>query len=374
MKLLQVSTTILLLFVPGSCSIAQEVRKAPPTLERLSDRWTWAVSQAGDAQFKRGGWIAYSIERLMGEDSWIGSFRTYSGKDEISLYEMITGIHLENPAENLRQTARKALSRSERKQTEKKVIKEVAFLFRFSDPSSVEDHIQEIQPTNIGLSVDLERLPLMWLGKATNDESLDLLKGLFQESSSSKQKRRVIMAYGMHDSPRAFGLLKGIIEGDDQADVRSDAVFWIGQQNSREALGFLSGIARKEESRKVAEQAVFAISQIQTEDATDVLIDLGKNGPTRDLRKKAVFWLGQHASKKAVESLRDFVYDNEDVEVQKQAVFALTQLDHGEGVTEIIKIAKSHANPAVRKQAIFWLGQSDDPRAFETIVDIAKGK
>ena len=365
---------ILLLLVPGSCSIAQEVGKSPPTLERLSDRWSWAVSQAGEAQFKQGGWIAYSIERRMGEDSWIGSFRTYSGKDEVSLYEMITGLHLENPAENLRETARKALSRSERKRIETKVTKEVALLFRFSDPSSVEDHIREIQPTNISLSVDLEGLPLMWLGKATTEESLEFLKGLLQKSSSSKQKRRVIMAYGMHDSPRAFGLLKGIVEGDEPADVRSDAVFWIGQQDSNDALGFLSGIARKEESQKVAEQAVFAISQIQTEDATDVLIDLGKNGPTRDLRKKAVFWLGQQASKKAVETLKNFVYDSEDVEVQKQAVFALTQLDNGEGITEIIKIAKCHANPAVRKQAIFWLGQSDDPRAFETIVEIAKGK
>ncbi|HLE32326.1 MAG TPA: HEAT repeat domain-containing protein [Bacteroidota bacterium] len=374
MKLIMMSVLAAMLFVPGSCIIAQGVRKAPATAGKLGDRWSWALSQAGEAQFKQGGWIAYSIDRLMGEDSWVGSHRTYPGSEEVSLYETITGVHIENPADDLRDAARKALSRSERKRTEKKVMKEVAFLFRFSDPSAIESQIQEVQPTNMNLSVDLEGLPLIWLGKASTEESLDLLRKLFQKSSSMKQKRRVIMAYGMHDSPAAFGLLKAVVEGNDQTNVRRDAAFWIGQQNSSEALEFLTKTARNEASQDVAEQAVFAISQIGTEASTDVLIDLGKNGPHREVRKKAVFWLGQQASERVVETLKDFAYNNDDVEVQKQAVFALTQIHGNGGLSEIIRIAKTHPNPKIRKQAIFWLGQSDDPKAFETIVEIAKGK
>lgn len=375
MNILKASASILLFLVPASCAVAQDIMKSPAALETLDERWNWAAAEAAKAQFKHGGWVAYSIDRLMGEDSWVGSFRTYSGKDDVSLHELITGIYIEDPSESIRHAAKKALSRSERKKNERKVKKEVALLFRFSGPPSDEIRIQEIHPTNLNLAADLEGLPLLWLGKATTEESLELLKGFFHASTTVKQKRNLIMSYGMHDSPRAFDLLKKVAEGDEQADVRKDAVFWIGQQNSTEALRFLESIVRKkEESRKVAEQAIFAISQIHTDEATDLLIDLGKNGPHRELRKKAVFWLGQQASKKVVETLKDFAYDGEDVELQKQAVFALTQLDNDEGVTEIIRIAKTHSNPAVRKQAIFWLGQSEDPRAFDTIVEIAKGK
>jgi len=343
-------------------------------MENLSARWDWAVSQAKqDAQFKNGGWIAYSIDRLMRENSWIGSFRTGSFEKEITLYEVITGIHLENPVDRLRQSGRSYRSRSE-KEEEKKVIKEVALLFRFSDASSPEEHIREVQPTNISLSVELDGLPILWLGKAKADESLELLKGLYGKVTSERQKRRIIMASWMHETRQAYPLLRSIAEGDEGADVRKDAVFWMGQIGTDEALEFLNSFARKEKSRKVAEQAVFAISQIKSDKAMDVLIDLGKNGPSREIRKKAVFWLGQQVSSKVLDTLKDFAYDGEDVEVQKQAVFALTQLPHDEGLPEIIRIAKTHPQPSVRKQAIFWLGESDDPKAFDAIVEIAKGK
>lgn len=373
MKTLHIASVIVLLFVPGSCTTAQEIIKALSEQTSLRERWAWAQEQVDQSKFDTGGWIAYSIERMMGENSMIGSFSTIPERNRPTLYELITGIRIQDPVDEMRKRTSQVLSRSDRKQEERQVLREVAFMFRFSRRSNVEEHLEEIRPTNVNLRVDLQDLPLVWLGKADREESLEFLKGLYGSSATGKQKRRILMACGMHQTPAAFDFMKSIVEGDDEKGVRSEAVFWMGQQNFAGALQYLTSVVKNDESQEVAEKAVFAISQIKDEKATDVLIDLGKNASSRNLRKKAVFWLGQRASKKATESLRDFVYKGDDIEVQKQAVFALTQTDGFEGVTEIIRIAKTHPHPAIRKQAIFWLGQSDDPRAFDAIVEIAKG-
>ncbi len=365
---------VLLTTIPGSCAVAQEILKAPSSLSTLDERWNWAQQQIERREFSKGGWIAFSIDKMMNEDSWIGSFSTFPDENKPSFYELITGMQIQDPTEDVRQRARQTLSRMEKQKSGKKVLKEIAFLLRIPGANNPERRIEAIKATNITLRVDVEELPVVWLGKSGTDESLSFFISLYKAAKTNKEKKQLLMACGMHENPGASGFLRSVVEGKEEELVRSEAVFWMGQQDADGTLEFLTEVAKTDKSREVSEKAVFAISQLDRDEATDVLIALGRTASSRSLKKKAIFWLGQRASSKAAESLAEFVYQGEDIEVQKQAVFALTQLKQGGGVTEIIKVAKSHRHPEIRKQAIFWLGQSDDPRAFETIVEIAKGK
>lgn len=363
-----------------SSAIPQEVVRPPQGLSSLQSRWEWAKEEVKRRNMERGVWIGYSIDRLMGERSWIGSFDSFRDPNETTLFELITGQRIEvlderTSDESVKETARQALSKSVRKKTEPQVIKEVVFLFGFKGDPSNPDHLWTIRTSNITLVVDLAGFPLVWLGKAQDDESLAHLEALFPLFVTSGSKEKIIQAVGIHKAgPRVFRFLSRILGSKEPDRVRKGAAFWLGQQDTEEAMKLLMGVARNEKSRRVSENAVFAISQMSLNAATESLIDLGRNAEDREVRKKSVFWLGQRASERVVEKLQEFAYTDKDEEIQKQAVFALSQLKDGEGVTQLIKIAKSHLSPRIRKQAIFALGECDDPRAFEAIVEIARGR
>lgn len=367
---------LFVLVAVAQVGVAQEVAVSPATATSLQDRWAWAMNEAKQQKYNDGGWIAYSIDLLMPENSWIGSFHSIPREEDRSLYEIITGRHIERPDSwDLKDQARRALSRAEERKQRKMVLKEVALMFRYSGKPGDASSLREVHPTNVEAEVDLDGKPLIWLAKVSQEESITFLKEYYKKMESSRQQRRMIVAIGIHrNNAAALDALESIVGSREPDNVRDDAAFWIGQQDTKDALTFLLKVARSDRSRSVSEKAIFAISQIDLEEATDALIDLGRHAPLRDLRKKAVFWLGQRASRKAVENLKAFAYEGNDTEVQKQAVFALSQIHDEEAINEIIKIAKTHPNPRVRKQAIFWLGQSDDPRAFDVIVEIAKGK
>lgn len=354
---------------------AQPVTQAPEGLHSLKARWDWAVDAGG----KTGGvWIGYSIQRLMGENSWIGSFNSFPEKEEPSLYELITGQRIEfedRDRDDLKEAARKALSRAERRKLEKKVLKEVAFLFEFRGSPEDLQTLRTIRTTNITLRVDLDGLPLLWLGTIPAEESVGHLKALLRKVSSRRASEKIVQSIGLHGNvPGVFSELSEMLKSHNQVSIREEAAFWLGQLDTLPALRILAEIARKDESKKVIEKAIFSMSQMTMAEATETLIDLGRNGSSREVRKKAVFWLGQHASRMVIDTLESFVYDEKDEEIQKQAVFALTQLPENEGVTHLIRVAKTHPNPRVRKQAVFWLGECDDPRAFDAIIDIASGR
>ena len=351
----------LLLFgmVMASAVSAQEVVYHPDPSAALAQKWQWAADQAQDDDFRRGYWVGYSIERLMGEYSFMGSWS--SGRQRITLHEVLYGEKPEFDYRNRRRGDRK---------TERKVLKEVALLFEFGRGGQEP---REVDVTNVSGHIDFDGRPLIWLGAAGDDESLDFVQRQFDRSGSEELKEDLVMAMGIHDATgRVVPLLSDILTGNEPDEVRESAAFWLGQQDDDAALDVLRRTARNDRSHDVREQAVFGLSQMDGYDATEALIDLARNGP-RDIRKDAIFWLGQKASDRAVEALGDMVQDDEDTEVQKQAVFAISQLDADQGVPLLIEIATTHPKARVRKDAIFWLGQSEDPRALEALIDLARG-
>ena len=349
---------------------ANTVVKAPGSLTSLEAGWDWAIKQAGSG---KGFYIGYSIQRLMGEHSCIGS-RYSDSEYEITLHEMITGekIKREGREKSAAEYAKEVLAQRKTKRgSGKKVLKDVALLFRYSGKHKGKYDIQAIDMTNLKQYVKLEPGTLYWLGRTDKKQSLDFLDRFFSKAGSDVVKKKIVAAVGIHGSePAAFVFLKDVIYGNYPEKIRKNAVFWIGEHETGKTVNLLLDRARKDDSTEVREHAVFSLYRIDLPEADNGLIALAKNDKDRKVRKKAIFWLGQKACALSEKVLGGIVKDDADTEIRKQAVFALSQLAGGSGIPELIKIAKTHKNLTVRKQAIFWLGESGDPRALKTIIDI----
>ncbi|MGI9174191.1 MAG: HEAT repeat domain-containing protein [Rhodothermales bacterium] len=404
-----------LLTVPLS-ALAQDVMQHPDPSQSLSERWTWATEQASERDAEDGYWIGYSIERRMRENSFIGSWS--DRENMMTLGEALYGVKPENPGF--------------RSKSDREVTKEVAILFLF-EPG--DDTPTDVQVSNMEGHADLDGHPVLWLGPADKEESLEWLEARYDAGTSTDAREELVAAIGIHgDAALTVPILRRILTGDDAPDVREQAAFWLGQTDDEGALALLMQTTRDDPSEDVREHAVFAIGQMDRAAATDSLVYLAQNGeaeireqaifwlgqgdteealvllmrvtrtdPSADVREhavfsigqmdreaatdsliylakegkgevreQAIFWLGQEASERATEAIGEVVRDDPDTEVQKKAVFALTQLPEAEGIPLLIDIARTHPKTEVRKQAIFWLGQSEDERAVEVLIDLVR--
>jgi len=384
-KKILLSLVVLCIWTLSPFTRAQSVKvtHAPRSPASLDARWAWAVKTTNELKGKTEFYIGYSIQRMMGEHSHIGSWSD-EHTDKKTLYEIVYGKKPPTSKSSLWKKSVSELARmvledtQKHKKPEKKVLKEVAVLFRFSSQKKSPADIQDIKVSNLDLWVELNNCPLFWLGKAGNKESIRQLERIFNEThktASTRIKERIVMAVGIHDDStalRAIGFLEKVLKSKEPDKVREQAAFWLGQQQYVKAVNILLDTTRNDSSQKVRKKAVFGLYLINLKEADDALIQLAKHGKEREVRKKAIFWLGQKAVKRTAEVLTDVVNEDKDVEIQKTAVFALSQLPNSEGVPRLIKIAKSHKSLAIRKKAIFWLSQSEDPRALATIIEIVE--
>jgi HEAT repeat protein len=376
MKNRGVLLVIILLFICFSIS-AVSVKEASPTAKDLQAKWNWAVKESKGKEC----YIAYSIQRMMGENSYMGCYHSDDSKDDISLYELVTGKKLD-PAmsafkkKSVSDTAKDALKHAKGiHKKQKKVLKDLAVIFKLDKKRSKGFDCKDIRVSNMESPAHLEDLPLYWLGKANNEESVELLKKHFANTSSDKARERLVMAIGIHQKTKTvFPFLKKVLTGSYSEEVRKDTAFWIAEQETPDTVKLLVKTALNDASVKVKKSCVFGLYRIDLNEADDALIKLAKAGKDYDVRKQAIFWLGQKAVKESAEVLKDVVYNDPDVSLKNKAVFALSQLSDGKGIPLLIKIARTHKNMKVRKKAIFWLGQSGDERALDAIIKIIKGK
>lgn len=357
---------------------AEVVRYSGGGAAALDARVTWALAEAGKAADAGGFWAGWSIRRLMGENSMIGSFDGGRSVHRPTIEEILAGkTSLGNPADrapDVRRTAKEVLDGLEHPaKSEKKVEKNVGIFLSYQPGRPPV--LKRVELSNLDLSFDFKGRPLYWLGEAPDSESLGLVKKLYAEARTDEAKKGLVAAAGLHGSPAlALPFLEKVLIGSDPDEVRKDAAFWISQQDAAAALRILVRAAETDKSREVREGAVFGISEVELPQAADELITLARGAAMPDVKKQAIFWLSQIASKKAAPALEEFAEKGEGLEVQEQAVFALSELPNGEGLDALIKLAKTHPDGRIRKKAIFWLGESGDPRALQTLIEIVRGR
>lgn len=371
----QIMITILTLLVFSQFGFSETVIKHPNPKQTLAKRWAWALDRAKDKNFNDGFWIGYSIEKWMGENSFIGSFRGDAWDEEVSLSEIIYGEKVEVKKSNLsdneviRETATKALKRIYDADTEKEKIQtDVAILFRFDRSRA----IQRVKISNLSLHVDLENLPLIWLDNANYEQSLALIDKMYTSAGEDELKEKMLTAAGIHESSEyVVSFLKKGLHSDESTEVREKAAFWLGQQDREDALKILVGTAHKDKSIDVRKKAVFGLSQMNLAAATDAMIDLAQNGENEEVRKQAIFWLGQKENKRALKLLIKIANSDESEDVREKAVFVISQQKNETAVEALIQLAKESKSYNTRKKAIFWLGQKASKKAGEVLTDVA---
>ncbi|MBF8248306.1 MAG: HEAT repeat domain-containing protein [Bacteroidetes bacterium] len=359
----------------GIASGRQVVKHEGPDVP-FQEKWSWALKE-GSRVSGNGFWVAYSVQRLMDENSYIATGMHFSGSvdNRMSLYDVI----LENQpyagtfADSSRKRRTTGLSMMSRgRKTIFKVMKDIAILVFYSEG---RNKVEDVQLANMELNVELKKKPLVWLGPANDDASVSNLERIYRDIPSAELKENIVNAVGIHQQAQgSLSFLVKTLKSNEPVKARSQAAFWIGHLARSEALNVLSEVALSNDAREVREQTVFAISQIESDEALDKLISLARKANDSEVRRKATFWLGQKASKKAAGALEDMLADDDDTEVQKQALIALAQMRGGSGVEKLIQVAKAHPKLKLRKQAIMSLGNSDDPRAREALIEIARSK
>jgi HEAT repeat protein len=274
-------------------------------------------------------------------------------------------------------------------------------VFMLREPN--DGAVARVEVYNLDRAREYSGYRVYWLGRAGNEESLNLLRELVEGRQAARVSEHATMAIALHDDPRVAGMLKNFVQQSSVEKARTTAVFWLGQVGGE--TSFLADLVRNEnEAREVRKQAAFAIgiskdraalSTLQSlypgvtnrdvknqiifaasinqdkDAAVNFLIDVADKDTDRESRKQAIFWLGQKAGERSLGALKDALDSPDaDTEIKKQAVFAISQRSKDEAVPLLINIAKTHSNSAVRKQAIFWLGQTGDERAVDFFKEI----
>lgn len=374
---------ILGLTFAAGLSMATQVYHHPSSTEKLAARWEWALASAKTKGLNDGFWVAYSIRRLMGENSYFASTGRYTyhssspsldlmeGK---SLGEMIYGRKMTpdlSGEEKVRRVARRALEEMDNpRRAQRKVWKDVALLFMYKPHA---EQPESIRYNNLSVPFDQGGFPILWLDKVNDADSVSFLAKLYGSTKNEKFQKRLIGAIGLHSKPElVVPFMEKILKSRSSDNLRGRAAIELGDQNSERSLELLLESAHHDRSLHVRKRAVSGLEDLERPGATDGLIALARHADHTDIRRRAISVLGDIASRKAVEALEEFVYADSDTKVQKQAVYALEDLPDGEGVPYLIKIANDHPNPSVRKSAIYALGDSNDSRALEALVQIIR--
>lgn len=362
-----------------------QVSRHPNPEVDLRTRWDWARQEAGIQKLKNGFWIGYSIKRLMREDQYIystdkhtisGSHFTHLPKGD-PLDEILSGkisTSRLSDDDQVSREAKRALDRLENpERPEAKVWKDVAILFKFG--SSSKDVPAAIRAGNQYMPFDPEGLPIFWLERAEDAQSLAILEDLYAGSNQEKMKKRILTIAGLHQtSEQTVAFLEKVLLSRDPDSLRARAASELGDHDHQRAVQLLHRAAKQDVSFEVRKYSVYGLEDIGLPGAADALIDVAQNSDDTEIRKKAIGCLADIASKKTAAALKHVVDNDEDTDIQKRAVYALEDLPENEGIPYLADIARTHDKLTIRKAAIYCLGDSDDPRALQALVRIIKNK
>ncbi len=323
-------------------------------------------------------WMGYSIIKVMPEDIYYFSWNGMIGRGHWrrsptipSLEDLLSGrVNTIDSEQKLKEYTQEVLNRMEKKDFPE-VEKSVAVLFK-QKPGSNEP--EGICLCSLDFPFELENHPLIWLGDAGNQESLELLWEMYQDFSGISLRKEALRTIGMHDAAGSvIPLLESVLEEAEEAELREAAASELGDHNHSRAVELLLHTAMHDPSLEVREEAASALEDIALPESVDALINIARHAPDQSVREEAVQALGNKAAEKAGKELNRLANEEtETVRLQKRAIEALEDLDDDQGLPYLIQIALKHKNPVLRKYAIQTLSDFQDPRALETLIKILK--
>lgn len=290
---------------------------------RLEARWRWAVESARDVESSSGFWVGYSFTRMMCRSCYSGTIWDRGRGDRPTLAELISGVRADDELESLRDVTRSALDELDGR--DELVPKEMAVLFRFDRNGRVP---LEIEMTNLSLHFDPGSRPILWIDGAQDDQSVALLRTVFESGRSIDVRKGAVWAIGMHDTAElAVPFLSGVLSSNEPTEIRKSAAYSLGNQGTDGALRILRSTALDDAEPDVSKAAVYAIGNIDKQEALETLTGIAEFSQMTEVRKAAVYSIANLDVPEAVDALKDVLASDQSMEVRKAAVYALGNMD-----------------------------------------------
>ena len=271
-------------------------------------------------------------------------------------------------------------------------------LFLFFEKA--RDSFTRAEVYNLRRDHQFSSLPVYWAGKATNEESLNYLKGIIDSTlpEVNRLSDRATYALALHDDTRVEGILTELVKRPAPESLRNRAIYWLGYTpESQTKNGLLAEIVRNQrEPSGTREQAMSSLGLSRAATTLPLLENLYETMPTRELKrpalngiarsdnhdaaaayliqvlqnqtdvelqKTALSGLGRINGDKSLGALTSTLDSSPNVELQKQAVRAIGRRPKDEAIPILIRTARNHPNVDVKKIAVQMLGQTRDERA-----------
>jgi HEAT repeat protein len=211
---------------------------------------------------------------------------------------------------------------------------------------------------------------LFWLGKVGHEQSLSLLKKLYNDTNDDYLKIRLIGHIADMHHPQVVSFLNDVLQNEKSERVRKEVVGELDEYESQESLDILLWMVRHDSSDFVRKEAVTSISRIELLAAENALIEIAKTGSSPGVRREAIDKLRDIDSPEVMNCLVSIINQDELMEIRREALDALAQVENEKVPDMLIQIAKAHIDPRVREEAIDKLRDIDEFRftAFPKVI------
>jgi len=339
---------------PAAALAADTTRTTPDTVLRhpdpsqpLAQRWDWARNQARQLN-RRTYWVGYTIQRPAWLEHSVYVDRGMEVKGEnITISGRMFGNFQGFMFRGVRLAPLTGAGDSD----------DIALLFGFTDQGG-RPALTRVHVASSYLPVDFRGRSLLWLGSATDAQSLPIVQDLFAAASNPDLREDVVSALGIHGSSGVVvPLLVRLLTGREPDGVREQAAEWLGFHPSSAAVTALSAAARTDPSGDVRRRAAESLGDNTLPAAMDSSIAIAKTAGDADARRAAVEGLGQKTDDRAHTALVSIAQGDRDEDVERAAVEALGELSDGRGLPALREIARNHRSSDVRRAAVETLAE-----------------
>jgi HEAT repeat protein/beta-lactamase regulating signal transducer with metallopeptidase domain len=342
-------------------ALPDTVIRHPDPSAPLSSRWDWSRQVATSQQFK-AFWVGYTIEPMPGVEGsiYIGrlerngiSGEGLSLRGRITNFGNFTGFNV--PGVMLSPLVGGGMP------------DDVALLFAYVVDNRNRPVLARVHVSSLALPVDLENRPLLWLGNSNDEESIAMVRSLY-DGAADELKEDVVAALGVHGSRAAIPHLARWLEGTEDNDVREEAAEWLGRHPDPEALHVLTRAARNDRISDVRREAAEAVAEMRFPAATDSLIELARELRDTDARREAIEGLAEKPEERAMAAAADIARNDPSSDLRREAVETLGEFPDRAGVSQLIKLARTDPSADIRTEAVETLGEAAQPEVATQVL------
>lgn len=243
-------------------------------------------------------------------------------------------------------------------------------IFLLREPTT--NQITRMEVFNLERKREYSGYPVYWLGRASNEESLNYLRALSAAAPLDRLSERAVLGIALHDDQRVGGMLRNFITTSQNQRIRSSATYWLGQVGGEQA--FLAGLVRDEaEDKKIRRQAAHSIGESKDRGALGTLQNLNETVKDLEVRRSVISAAGNlHEDPAAFTFLLGISKNDPDLESRRVAVRQLGRFKREDAADEIIKIYNAETNIEVKRSALKALADTKSPRAQPRLLEIAR--